>query len=196
MSDSVWPHRRHPTRLPRPWDSPGKDTGVGCHFPLQCRKVKSESEVAQSCPTLSDPMDCSLPGSSVHGILKARGLEWGAIAFSLFLVKRSFGPIIRNGVGQSEVYQRHVLWDLQDTSIWSGVTLPHAVVTAVVTCWWTYLRSNTSLCFAAQLLIWLVLSTPCLRGRRVGCGLPTRSLVRTVISYNDFSWAKIILAGV
>ena len=68
VSDSVWPHRWQPTRLPRPWDSPGKNTGVGCHFLLQCMKVKSESEVAQSCPTLSDPMDCSTPGSSVHGI--------------------------------------------------------------------------------------------------------------------------------
>ena len=71
-----------PTRLPRPWDSPGKNTGVGCHFLLQCMKVKSEKEVAPSCPTLSDPMDYSLPGSSVHGIFQARGLEWGAIAFS------------------------------------------------------------------------------------------------------------------
>ena len=76
------PHRRQPTRLPRPWDSPGKNTGVGCHFLLQCMKVKSESEVAQSCPTLSDPMDCSLPGSSIHWIFQARVLEWGAIAFS------------------------------------------------------------------------------------------------------------------
>ena len=75
-------HRRQPNRLPRPWDSPGKNTGVGCHFLLQCMKVKSESEVAQSCPTLSHPMDCSLPGSSVHGIFQARVLEWGAIAFS------------------------------------------------------------------------------------------------------------------
>ena len=82
MSDSVQPHRRQPTRLPRPWDSPGKNTGVGCHFLLPCMKVKSESEVAQSCPTLSDPMDCSLPGSSVHGVFQARVLEWGAIAFS------------------------------------------------------------------------------------------------------------------
>ena len=82
MSDSVRPHRRQPTRLPRPWDSPGKNTGVGCHFLLQCIKVKSESEVAQLCPTLSDPVDCSLLGSSVHGILQARVLEWGAIAFS------------------------------------------------------------------------------------------------------------------
>ena len=82
MSDSVRPQRRQPTRLPRPWDSPGKNTGVGCHFLLQCMKVKSESEVAQSCPTLRDPMDCSPPGSSIHGIFQARVLEWGAIAFS------------------------------------------------------------------------------------------------------------------
>ena len=82
VSDSVWPHKRQPNRLPRPWDSPDKNTGVGCHFLLQCMKVKSESEVAQSCPTPSDPMDCSAPGSSVHGIFQARVLEWGAIAFS------------------------------------------------------------------------------------------------------------------
>ena len=82
MSDSVRPHRRQPTRLPRPWDSPGKNTGVGCHFLLQCMKVKSESEVTQSCPTLRDPMDCSLPGSSAHGTFQARLLEWGAIGFS------------------------------------------------------------------------------------------------------------------
>ena len=82
MSDSVRPHRRPPTRLPHPWDSPGKNTGVGCHFLLQCMRGKSESEVAQSCPTLSDPMDCSLPGSSIHGVFQARGLEWGTIVFS------------------------------------------------------------------------------------------------------------------
>ena len=70
MSDSVWPHRWQPTRLPRPWGSPGKNTGVGCHFLLQCRKVKSESEVAQPSPILSDPMNCNLPGSSVHGIFQ------------------------------------------------------------------------------------------------------------------------------
>ena len=82
VSDSVRPHRRQPTRLPRPWDSPGKNTGVGCHFLLQCMEVKSESEVAQLYPTLCNPMDCSLPGSSIHGIFQARVLEWGAIAFS------------------------------------------------------------------------------------------------------------------
>ena len=102
MSDSVWPHRRQPTRLPHPWDSPGKNTGVGCHFLLQCMKVKSESEVAQLCLTLSDPMDCSLPGSSVHGIFQARVLEWGAIVFlfvtSLSIISSRFIHIAANGI--------------------------------------------------------------------------------------------------
>ena len=79
------PQRWQPPRLPRPWDSPGKNTGVDCHCLLQCMKVTSESEVAQSCPTPSDPMDYSPPGSSIHGICQARVLEWGAIAFSVLL---------------------------------------------------------------------------------------------------------------
>ena len=89
MSDSVLPQRRQPTRLPRPWDSPGKNTGMGCHFLLQCMKVKSESEVAQLCLTLSHPMDCNLPGSPIHEIFQATILEWVAIAFSnpLILLK-------------------------------------------------------------------------------------------------------------
>ena len=82
MSDSVRPQRWQPTRLPWPWDSPGKDTGEGYHFLFQCIKVKGESEVAQSCPTLRNPMDCSLPGSSVHGIFQARILECVAISLS------------------------------------------------------------------------------------------------------------------
>ena len=86
MSDSVRPHGLQPTRLLCPWDSPGKNTGVGCHFLLQCMKVESESEVTQSCLTLSDPMDCSLPGSSIHGIFQATVLEWGATAFSHNLI--------------------------------------------------------------------------------------------------------------
>ena len=80
VSNSVRPHRQQPTRLPHPWDSPGKNTGVGCHFPLQCMEVKSESQVARSSPILCDPMDCSPPGSCIHGILQARVLEWGAIS--------------------------------------------------------------------------------------------------------------------
>ena len=86
VSDSVQPHRWQPTRLPRPWDSPGKNTEVGCHFLLQCMKVKSQNEDAQSYPTLSDPMDCSLPGSSVHGIFQARE----ALASPFYLNQKLF----------------------------------------------------------------------------------------------------------
>ena len=82
MSNSVLAHKRQPTRLRHSWDSSGKNAGVGCRFLLQCMTVKSESGVAQSYPTLHDPMDCSLPGSLAHGIFQARVLEWGAIAFS------------------------------------------------------------------------------------------------------------------
>ena len=90
------PHRRQPTRLTRPWDSPGKNTGVGCHFLLQCMKVKSESEVAQLCPTLGDPMNCGLPGSSVHGLFQARVLEWVAIEIIIItaMIKLSFAEIL------------------------------------------------------------------------------------------------------
>ena len=83
LSNPVQLHRQQPTRLLYFWDSPGMNTGVGCHFLLQCMRVKSESEVAQSCLTVRDPMDCSLPGCSIHGIFQARVLELGAIAFSI-----------------------------------------------------------------------------------------------------------------
>ena len=96
MSNSMRPHRWQPTRLPHPWDSPGKNTGVGCHFLLQCMKVKSESEVAQSCRTLGNPMDCSLPGSSVHGIFQARVLEWGAITSDPFYLASLNVNILQN----------------------------------------------------------------------------------------------------
>jgi len=96
VSDSVQPHRRQPTRPCHPWDSPGKNTGVGCHFLLRCMKVKSESEVAQSCPTLFDPMDCSLPGSSAHGIFQARVLEWVVIAFSAGTFRCLHFKVLRN----------------------------------------------------------------------------------------------------
>src|SRR5574337_20456 len=90
MSDSSQRlHGLQPTRLVCPWDSQGKNTVVGCHLLLQCMTVKNESEVAQSCPTLSDPMDCSPPGSSIHGIFQARVLEWGAIAFSEIAITRT-----------------------------------------------------------------------------------------------------------
>ena len=129
MSDSVRPHGLQPTRPPHPWDSPGKNTGVGCHFLLQCMKVESESEVTQSCLTLSDPMDCSLPGSSIHGIFHATVLEWGAIAFSTMeyysmeyysIIKKNtfesalmrwmkLEPILESEVSQKEKYQYSII---------------------------------------------------------------------------------------
>ena len=109
MSDSVRPHRLRPTRLPRPWDSPGKNTGVGCHFLLQCMKVKSESEVAESCPTLSDPMDCGPPGSSIHGIFQARVLEWAAVAFSVYCPSDEKIKSGRKQCGRTYVKSCHVL---------------------------------------------------------------------------------------
>ena len=108
MSDSVRPKRRQPTRL-HPWDSPGKNTGVGCHFLLQCMKVKSESEVAQSCPTLSDPMDCSPPGSSVHGILQARVLECGAIAFSALRVELRRNKLLSKSLRNKDTHSGLIL---------------------------------------------------------------------------------------
>ena len=110
MADSVRPHRWQPTRLPRPWDSPGKNTGVGYHSLLQCMKVKSESEVAQLCPTLSDPMGCSLPGSSIHGILQARVPEWGAVAFSSPSLPISNSKMPASFLFRLPHYQTWTLW--------------------------------------------------------------------------------------
>ena len=117
MSDSVRPNGQQPTRLPHPWDSPGKNTGVGCHFLLQCMKVKNESEVAEPCPTLSDPMDCSLPGSSIHGIFQARVLEWGAIMYLLFCLFKNYLLIIYFDCTGSSLLYLVFLW-LQ----WAGAT--------------------------------------------------------------------------
>ena len=115
MSHSVRPPRRQPTRLLCPWDSPGKNTGVGCHFLLQCMKVKSESEVTQSCPTLSDPMDWSLPGSSVHGTFQARVLEWGAIAFSnIIIIACSNTSRAITFHGKRDIVNQEVVWKTSD----------------------------------------------------------------------------------
>ena len=125
VSDSVWPQRRQPTRLPRPWDSPGKNIGVGCHFLLQCMKGKSESEVAQSFPTLSDPMDCSLPGSCVHGIFQARVLEWGAIAF-LYWPQQAFISLFTKETKTQRAgvtVKRRQVWILNqplNSTVWKG----------------------------------------------------------------------------
>ena len=125
MSDSVRPHRWHPTRLPHPWDSPGKNTGVGCHFLLQCMKVKSEREVAQSCSNLRDPMDCSLPGSSVHGIFQARVLEWGAIAFSMHACMLScFSRVQLCATPWTAAYQASLSMGFSRQEHWSGLPFP------------------------------------------------------------------------
>ena len=120
------PHRWQPTRLSRPWDSPGKNPGVGCHFLLQDMQVKSGSEVAQSCLTLSDPMDCSLPGSSIHGIFQARVLEWGAIAFSddkprKHIKKQRLHFANKGPYSQSYVFSSsHVwMWELDHEEGWA-----------------------------------------------------------------------------
>ena len=113
------PQRWTSTRLPHPWDSPGKNTGVGCHFLLRCMKVKSESEAAPLCPTLSDPMDFSLPGSSIHGIFQARVLEWVAIAFSITLLYSKNEYSIVN-----QVYFNKIL---KTTTVWSA---PRSVLNA------------------------------------------------------------------
>ena len=128
MSDSLWPHGLKPTSLLPPWDSPGKNTGVGCHFLLQCIKVKSESEVAQSCLTLSDPMDCSLPVSSLHGILQARTLEWVAISFSnawKWKVKvKLLSPIWLLVNPWTAAYQAPPSMGFSRQEYWSGLPLP------------------------------------------------------------------------
>ena len=126
------PHRLQPTRLPCPWDSPGKNTGVGCHFLLQCMRVKSESEVAQSCPTLSDPMDCSPPGSSIHGIFQARVLEWGAIAFSVILSISK----------QSESWKLELVWKLMH--VWKPC----------VVCIWGPIHTKSKVVDQDQEILW------------------------------------------
>ena len=97
------PYRWQPTRLPRPWDSPGKNTGVGCHFLLQCRKVKSESEVAQSCLTLSDPMDCSPPSSSVHGIFPGKSTGVGCHCLLRTKTLRLFRLFLTNFLNRNSI---------------------------------------------------------------------------------------------
>ena len=119
------PHRRQPSRLRRPWDSPGKNTGVGCHFLLQCMKVKSESEVTQSCPTLSDLMDCSPPASSIHGIFQARVLEWGAIAFS---ISKNISKISKVSKNISKNVSQNMEKQQDTTVLYSSVQFNHSVV--------------------------------------------------------------------
>ena len=129
VSDPQRPHGLQPCRLLCPWDSPGKSTGVGCRCLLQRMKVKSESEVAQSCPTLSDPMDCSPPGSSVRGILQARALEWGAVAFSdtgllLLLLLSRFSRVRLCATPQTAAHQAPLSLGFSRQEPWSGLPFP------------------------------------------------------------------------
>ena len=122
------PQRWQPTRLPHPWDSPGKNTGVGCHFLLQCVEVKSESDAAQSCLTPSDPMDCSLPGSSIHGIFQARVVEWGAIAFSRWAwlwidIKKLASRTSPRGLPEWSLWHSSLRWEKGSEIIPKYVTL-------------------------------------------------------------------------
>ena len=134
------PHRRQPTRLPCPWDSAGKNTGVGCHFLLQCMKVKSESEVAQSYPTLSDPMDCSIPGSSAHGIFQARVLEWGAIAFSNYMAQKSLNienPLhmsLQHGSFLSYIQKLILFWNSYSHSYYDDTLFTYMKYSLITDC--------------------------------------------------------------
>ena len=173
MSDSVRPHGRQPTRLPCPWDSPGKNTGVDFHFLLQCMKVKSKSEVAQSCPTPSNPMDCSPPGSSIYGIFQARVLKWGAIAFSDDQPRQHIkkqrhyftnkGPSSQGyGFSSSHVW----MWDVEYKENWAPKNWCFwtLVLEKTLRVPWTVRRSNKSIlkeisheCSLEGLMSWLKL---------------------------------------
>ena len=144
MSYSVRPHRWQPTRLPHPWDFPGKNTGVGCHLLLQCMKVKSESEVAQLCLNLRDPMDSSPPGSSIHGIFQARTLEWVAISFcnACMHMLSCFSRVRLCSMLWTAAHQAPLSTGFSRQEYWRGLLFPSPV------CVYTYIKrkSNLDIC--------------------------------------------------
>ena len=130
LSDSVRPHRLQATRLPCLWDSPGKNTRVGCHF-LQCMKVKSESEVTQSCLTPRDPMDCSLPGSSIHGIFQAR------VHTAIFKLDNQQGPTVQQGNSAQCCVATWMVWGRMGACICMAGSLycpPETITTLLISC--------------------------------------------------------------
>ena len=149
MSDSVRPHRWQPTRLPRPWDSPGKNTGVGCHFLLQCVKVKSESEVAQSCPTLHDPIDGNPPGSSVHRLFQARVLEWVVTAFSNRARLSLYLMSVFISISKLQTFKWHTTWQ---SNFYLVCTLVEIVLHEAPNPWsvcYKFLRERCSVTFGS-----------------------------------------------
>ena len=164
MSNSVWPHRRQPTRLPRPWDSPGKNTGVGCHCLLQCMKVKSEREVSQSCLTLSDSMDCSPPGSSIHGIFQARVLEWGAIAFSEEYVCCSINQNLAlwggGGEGAAEMKKLSLVWESDSGFSLISLMEIKSGLSPLTTCVNIMVESRMAYIVRTLINVWLYLYKP------------------------------------
>ena len=135
-------HRRQPTRLPHPWDSPGKNTGVGCHFLLQCMKVESESEVIQSCPTLSDSMDCSLPGSSVHGF--SRQEYWSGVPLPSLIVTAAM-KLRRLLLGRKTMTNLDSVLKSRTITLPAKVHLVKAIVFPVVMHWcksWTITKAE------------------------------------------------------
>ena len=139
MSDSVRPHRQQPTRLPCPWDSPGMNTGVGCHFLLQCMKVKSESEIAESCPNPSDPMDCSLPGSSIHGIFQAKVLDGVPLPspimeYYLAIKRNTFESVLMRWMNLEPIIQSEISQKEKDK---------YCICNLKRWYWWIYFQGNS-----------------------------------------------------
>ena len=128
MSDSVRPHRQPPTRIPCPWDSPGKNTGMGCLFLLQCMKLKSETEVSQSCLTLSDLLDCSLPGSFVHGIFPGKNTGVGCHFLLQCMKLKSESEVTQSCLTRATpwtaAYQAPPSMGFSRQEYWSWVPLP------------------------------------------------------------------------
>ena len=179
-----------------PWDSRGKNAGVGCHFLLQCMKVKSEREVTQSCLTLSDPMDCSLPGFSIHAVFQARILEWGAIAFS----NNNLGSRLFPFITLSMSFHSLLAWRV---SIERSAVILMGIPLCVISCFSLSAFNICSLCLIFVNLINMCLGVFCLglilfgtlwvSSTWVAISFPTLGKFSTIISSSIFSWSSFCL---